>query len=141
MEELYHTSSCAETEALAAKFSEKLKKGDIVAFFGDLGAGKTAFVRGAVSRLCPEANVCSPTYAIMNEYIGKEFTVCHMDLYRVRGEDDLYSVGFDDVLDGKRIIFTEWSENIKEFLPSPRYEINITKEGEDGRAIAIRRVE
>ena len=88
----FRSSSEAETEAFAQSFARKLNKGAFIAFFGDLGAGKTAFVRGAASYLCPSVNVCSPTYAVMNEYRGDEFTVCHFDLYRIHGEDDLISL-------------------------------------------------
>ena len=131
------SSSEAETEAFAQSFARKLNKGAFIAFFGDLGAGKTAFVRGAVSHLCPNVNVCSPTYAVMNEYRGDEFTVCHFDLYRIHGEDDLISIGFDDTLDGERIVFTEWSENVAEFLPQPRYNVTITKTNDEERSILV----
>ena len=96
----FYSGSEAETESFAQKFAEKLKHGDLVAFFGDLGAGKTAFVRGAVSYLCPEALVCSPTYAVINEYKGAQNTVCHFDLYRIHCEYDLLSIVFDDYSTG-----------------------------------------
>lgn len=133
----FRSASEAETEAFAESFAKKLNKGSFVAFFGDLGAGKTAFVRGAVARLCPDAFVSSPTYAVMNEYRGDDFTVCHFDLYRIHGEDDLISIGFDDMLDGERIIFTEWSENVARLLPTPRYDVTITKQGEEERSILV----
>lgn len=132
----FRSSSEAETEAFAESFAKKLKAGTLVCFFGDLGAGKTAFVRGAVSYLCPDAFVSSPTYAVMNEYKG-EVTVCHFDLYRIVSEDDLISIGFDDTLDGERIVFTEWSENVAELLPYPRYDITITKINEEERSILV----
>lgn len=132
----FRSSSEAETEAFAESFAKKLKGGSFVAFFGDLGAGKTAFVRGAASYLCPDAFVSSPTYAVMNEYAGK-VKVCHFDLYRIHSEDDLISIGFDDVCDGKNIIFTEWSENVKDFLPFPRYDITITKISDGERNILV----
>lgn len=137
----FYSGSEAETESFAQKFAEKLKHGDLVAFFGDLGAGKTAFVRGAVSYLCPEALVCSPTYAVINEYKGAQNTVCHFDLYRIHGEDDLLSIGFDDYFDSDKIIFTEWSENAVDFLPLPRYEITITKIDSEARSILVERKE
>ncbi len=135
------SESESDTENFAKEFAKKLKHGDIVAFFGDLGAGKTAFTRGAVSVLCPGAFVCSPTYAVMNEYKGEAFTVCHFDLYRIHGEDDLVSVGFDDAADGKNIVFTEWSENVKEFLPKKRYDVTIEKLGEEKRLIKVAHIE
>lgn len=133
----FRSSSETETEAFAQSFAKKLNKGTFVAFFGDLGAGKTAFVRGAVSKLCPDAYVCSPTYAVMNEYKGEDVTVCHFDLYRIHSEDDLISIGFDDQLDGEKIVFTEWSENVTKFLPFPRYDITITKTDGDERSILV----
>lgn len=133
----FRSSSEAETEAFAESFAKKLKKGAFVAFFGDLGAGKTAFVRGAMANLCPDAFVSSPTYTVMNEYRGEVATVCHFDLYRIHSEDDLISIGFDDTLDGEKIIFTEWSENVKEFLPFPRYDITITKISDKERNILV----
>ena len=132
----FRSSSEAETEAFAESFAKKLKAGTLVCFFGDLGAGKTAFVRGAVSYLCPDAFVSSPTYAVMNEYKGT-VTVCHFDLYRIVSEDDLISIGFDDTLDGERIVFTEWSENVAKLLPYPRYDITITKINEEERSILV----
>lgn len=133
----YTSQSEEMTESYAKAFAKKLKPGDTVAFYGDLGAGKTAFTRGAVSTLCPSAVVSSPTYAIMNEYKGEQVNVCHFDLYRIHGEDDLYSIGFDDYADGNNIIFTEWSENVKSLLPHPRYDVTITKGENDLRYIHI----
>lgn len=141
MKESFVSHCEGDTESLAMGFAKKLKSGDLVCFFGDLGAGKTAFVRAAVSVLCPDALVCSPTYAIMNEYISPKFKVSHFDLYRIQSEDDLYSIGFDDYFDDERIIFTEWSENVKEFLPRPRYEITVTKTGESERLFEIEYLE
>ena len=123
-------TSCVElTEALAAEFARDLaKRGErdaFLAMYGDLGAGKTAFVRGLASVLAPGARVCSPTFALVNEYRGKDYTLCHFDMYRITSEDDLYSIGFYDYADC--IIVTEWSENIPYALPNHYYRIEITK--------------
>lgn len=111
--------SVAETEAIAGEVADLLHPGGVLALYGDLGAGKTAFVRGLVKALCPECLplVHSPTFAIVNEYRGEQVTVYHFDLYRLRDEDDLYSTGFYECLGGDGIVVTEWSENFPEAFP------------------------
>ena len=132
-----YTSFCEEdTEKIAAEFAKNLKKGDFIAFFGNLGSGKTAFVRGVASVLCPGARVQSPTYAIVNEYRG-DTPIFHFDMYRILDDDSLYSVGFYDYFDRDGVIFTEWSENITFALPEERYDITFEKTGDTGRIITI----
>ena len=92
------TKSENETEAVAQDFAQKLIPGDFLAFYGDLGSGKTAFIRGIADILCPGVRVSSPTYAIVNEYRGKT-EIYHFDMYRITDEDSLYSVGFYDYFD------------------------------------------
>ena len=136
---VYYSSSVEETENIAKEFAKVLKRGDFIAFFGDLGSGKTAFVRGAASVLCPDAHVTSPTYAIVNEYRG-EIPVFHFDVYRILDDDSLYSVGFYDYLERDGVVFTEWSENIPFALPEERYEITFKKTDEMGRTITIKKI-
>lgn len=132
-----YISHCEEdTEKIGAEFAKTLNKGDFIAFFGDLGSGKTAFVRGVASVLCPSARVASPTYAIVNEYRG-EIPIFHFDVYRVLDDDSLYSTGFYDYAERGGIIFVEWSENIPFALPDNRYDITFTKTGETDREIVI----
>ncbi|MCH5183733.1 MAG: tRNA (adenosine(37)-N6)-threonylcarbamoyltransferase complex ATPase subunit type 1 TsaE [Oscillospiraceae bacterium] len=111
--------SVEETEAIAGEVATRLQAGSVLALYGDLGAGKTAFVRGLVKALCPECLplVHSPTFAIVNEYRGEQVTVYHFDLYRLKDEDDLYSTGFFECLTGEGIVVTEWSENFPEVFP------------------------
>lgn len=111
--------SVAETEAIAGEIAKELHPGSVLALYGDLGAGKTAFARGLVKALCPECLplVHSPTFAIVNEYRGEQVTVYHFDLYRLKDEDDLYSTGFFECLVGDGIVVTEWSENFPEVFP------------------------
>lgn len=131
------TSSCEEdTEKIAADFAKQLQKGDFIAFFGNLGSGKTAFVRGVASVLCPGARVASPTYAIVNEYRG-DIPIFHFDMYRIPDDDSLYSTGFYDYFERGGVIFTEWSENIPYALPDDRYDITFEKTGDTGRIITI----
>lgn len=131
------TSECEiDTEKIAADFAKKLNKGDFIAFFGDLGSGKTAFVRGLASKLCPGARVASPTFAIVNEYRGNP-DIYHFDMYRITDDDSLYSTGFYDYFDRGGIIAVEWSENIPFGLPDERYDVIFSKTSENGRRIEI----
>ncbi|MBP3580696.1 MAG: tRNA (adenosine(37)-N6)-threonylcarbamoyltransferase complex ATPase subunit type 1 TsaE [Clostridia bacterium] len=134
----YLSESEDDTEKIGAEFAKELKKGDFVAFFGNLGSGKTAFVRGVASVLCKGAHVSSPTYAIVNEYIGN-IDIFHFDMYRITDDDSLYSVGFYDYQDRNGIIFTEWSENIEFALPENRYDVTFVKTGETGRKIMVQK--
>ncbi len=131
----YITHSPEETEAVAKELASKLKNGDFVAMYGDLGAGKTAFTRGLGAVLCPGEPVCSPTYTIVNEYIGDSCRICHFDMYRISDDDDLYSIGFYDYEDC--IIICEWSENIEYALPDSYYKVTIRKADESTREITI----
>lgn len=137
--ESYTSSSEAETEEIARGLSSRLKKGDLLALYGEMGAGKTAFVRGLVSGLLPECVrlVHSPTFAIVNEYAGKEYSIYHFDFYRLKDEDDLYSVAFYDYLDRNGIIVTEWSELFEQALPSSSKSVRIEKTGEGERRIYV----
>ena len=132
------TSSAEETENVGFEFAKKLAPGDCIAMKGDLGAGKTAFVRGMAKLLCPGTRVQSPTYTIVNSYRGK-IPLFHFDMYRIDGEESLYSTGFFDYLDAGGICAVEWSEKIEEFLPENCYAVSITKNGETDREIVISR--
>lgn len=130
------STSQSQTELLGYAFANKLKKGDFVAMYGDLGAGKTAFVRGVARKLCPEAFVSSPTYTIVNEYSDDKNTIYHFDMYRIDSFDDLLSIGYYDYLDGG-ICIAEWCEKIEDDLPLPRYVVVIDKTGEESRSVVI----
>ena len=132
----YNTNSPEETEALAARLASKLKGTEVIAMFGGLGAGKTAFTRGLAAGLGINDGVSSPTFALVHEYSGK-FTLYHFDMYRIKTWDDLYSTGFFDYQDGG-ILMIEWSENIVDFLPEDRIEICIRVTGENSREIEIK---
>lgn len=121
----YITKSSAETEAIGKEFAKELKSGDFVALFGDLGVGKTAFVRGVASVACPNVRVQSPTYTIVNAYPG-EIPLYHFDMYRIDGEEALYSCGFFDYLDSG-ICIAEWCENISDFIPENARRVRISK--------------
>ena len=132
----YLTNSPEETEAIGAALAEKLTPGTILAYRGDLGAGKTAFTRGLAKGLgCGEA-VTSPTYTIVNEYLTGRLPLFHFDMYRLRSSDDLWSIGWDDYLDRGGIYAVEWSENVADAMEDAIY-ITIEKTGEDTRRITI----
>ena len=122
----YITNSPAETEALGKELAKELKCGDFVAMFGDLGVGKTAFVRGVASVLCPDVRVQSPTYTIVNAYRGK-IPLYHFDMYRITDDDELYSTGFYDYFRRDGFMLTEWSENIPFALPDRYIRVDISK--------------
>lgn len=117
--------SVSDTEKLAQKIASLLNGNEVIALFGDLGAGKTAFTRGLCSGLGFSDGVCSPTFAIINQYNAK-FPVFHFDMYRITDIDDLYSTGYYDYL-GNGIVIIEWSENIESELDDNAIRIYIDK--------------
>ena len=135
--EVFETKSIGETKQKAAELAKSLKKGSVIGFLGDLGAGKTAFTSGFVQGLGIDADVSSPTFAICNDYIGKENRALHYDMYRIESWDDLYSTGFFDSLDSGAYILVEWSENIFGALPDDAVIIEIEKLGENERRFKI----
>lgn len=134
------SNSCLETEQFGEKLAKRLNGNEIIALYGDLGAGKTALTRGICKGLDVKNSVSSPTYAIVNEYSGK-FTVYHFDMYRVKSIDDLYSTGYFDYIDNG-ILIIEWSENIDSILPENVIKINISYgKKENERIIKIEGIE
>lgn len=141
------SNSPEETESLGAKLAEQMLSDTslppFVALFGDLGVGKTAFVRGFSSVIAPNSTVRSPTFALVNEYRAKPLSVFHFDMYRITCEDDLISIGFYDYLERPGICLVEWSENISELLPSDRLQVSIEKcslDQPNERRITIKRI-
>lgn len=130
------THSPDETIKFAEKLGKLLKKGDIIAFRGTLGAGKTTFTRGLAMGLGLPDCVSSPTFALVNEYIG-EISLYHFDMYRIETEGDLESSGFWDYDFANNIAVIEWSENIAEFLPEKLINITINSLGDTDREIII----
>jgi tRNA threonylcarbamoyladenosine biosynthesis protein TsaE len=130
------TTSVEQTELLGKNFASRLKKGDVIAFEGGLGAGKTAFVRGLSDGLGVLGEICSPTYSLVNEYKGK-INLYHFDMYRIESVEDVYSTGFYDYLDCNDIIAIEWSENISNILPENTVFIKIEVIDENTRAFII----
>ena len=148
MEELhgvieFFSDSPEATEKIGAKLAKALGEQRFVAFYGTLGAGKTAFIRGMASVLCPAAPVQSPTYTIINEYKkDKRTAMVHVDAYRVNDEDDLYSTGFFDYLDSGAVLVIEWSENIIDFIGDEEIiTVDIKRLGDSEREITVERGE
>ena len=133
----FTTHSPQETAALARRLGEQLAGGEVIAFTGGMGAGKTAFTRGLVIGLGAGDVASSPTFAIVNEYPGR-LTLEHFDMYRIESWEDLYSTGFFDYLDTERVLAIEWSENIEAALPEQVVRVDIRPgKGEDERVITI----
>ena len=128
--EKYITRSTDETSALGKELMSRIKKGEFVALFGDLGAGKTAFVKGMVQSFLPDCVVTSPTYNIVNTYSDADIVLHHYDMYRISDDDDLYSVGFYDN-DERDIIVAEWCENIPWAVPKNHISVTIKKDLEN----------
>ena len=132
----YTTNSPAETEAIGAALGKIIKPGAVIAYRGDLGAGKTAFTRGLAKGLGCTEIVTSPTYTIVNEYLGGRIPLFHFDMYRLRSSDDLFDIGWEDYLDRGGVCAVEWSENVDDAMEDAIY-ITIEKLGEDARRITI----
>ena len=140
----YRVNSAEQTEAvgrdLAKSLSDSAKPRAFIALFGEMGVGKTAFVRGFCSYLGINA-VKSPTYTVVNEYRAEK-SVFHFDLYRISDEDDLISVGYDDYVLKDGYVLTEWSERIPDLIPSDAVRVTIsrTDTGENDRLIEIENI-
>lgn len=132
------TSSAEETIAFAEKIGAMLEGGDIIAYKGGLGAGKTTFTRGLAIGMGLPDEVSSPTFALVNEYRGKALTLYHFDMYRIMNEEALETTGFYDYLSDDCVIAVEWSENIADCLPKNIITVTIENIGEDMRRIEVK---
>ena len=144
MKDVFYTASPEETESIASNFAMLLNAGSgtFIAMYGDLGVGKTAFVRGLAGVIAPGARVKSPTFTIVNEYKGGSVPFYHFDVYRISDDDELYAMGFDDYVQNG-ICVVEWSENIPDSIPDDAYRVTIERlpDDENGRKITIERDE
>lgn len=139
---LHLTRTPEETESLGELLGKSVigKRGAFIALSGDLGAGKTAFVRGMARVLSPGSVVRSPTYTVVNEYSRGSVPLYHFDLYRITDPDDLWSVGYHEYLESG-ICVAEWAERAGDELPLPRYSVMIEKTGEAERTISVSYIE
>ena len=137
--EVFESKSLADTERIAQTIAEKVKRNGFLALYGGMGAGKTAFVHGLVKALCPECLdlVHSPTFAIVNEYRGKDIDIFHFDLYRLTDEDDLYSTGFYDYIEQGGLTVTEWTELFESAIPNDALRLRIEPIDETTRRFTL----
>ena len=133
---IFYTNTPEETEKVGEALGKVLSAGTVLAYEGDLGAGKTAFTRGLARGLGATESVTSPTYTIVNEYLSGRVPLFHFDMYRLTCADDLWDIGWEDYLDRNGICAVEWSENVAEALENPVF-VRIEKLGEDARQITI----
>ena len=132
----YITNSPEETEAVGAGLGKVLTPGSIIAYRGDLGAGKTAFTRGLARGLGADEQVTSPTYTIVNEYLSGRIPLFHFDMYRLLSSDDLWDIGWEDYLDRGGVCAVEWSENVEDAMENAIF-VSIEKTGDETRRITI----
>ncbi|OUN98887.1 tRNA (adenosine(37)-N6)-threonylcarbamoyltransferase complex ATPase subunit type 1 TsaE [Pseudoflavonifractor sp. An44] len=138
----YITHSPEETRALGRTLAQALQGGAVVAFTGDLGAGKTAFVSGMAEGLGIEERVTSPTFTIVNEYEGGRLPLFHFDMYRLGSADELFHIGWEDYLARNGVCAVEWSENVDEALDGDTIRVDISRgEDDNTRIITIEGVE
>ena len=130
------TNSPAETEAVGAALGKIIPAGTVIAYRGDLGAGKTAFTRGLARGLGCSELVTSPTYTIVNEYLGGRLPLFHFDMYRLASSDDLWDIGWEDYLERGGVCAVEWSENVADAMEDA-ITVTIDKLGEESRRITL----
>lgn len=135
--ETFISNSPYETEQIAANLASGLSGGEVIAFRGDLGMGKTCFTRGLAVGLGFNGEVTSPTFALINEYLGGRLNIFHFDMYRISSWEELYSSGFFEYIEQGGIVAAEWSENIENALPENTIYVEFENLGENIRKITI----
>ena len=133
---IYHSRSEAETEEIGSRLAKALPDGAVVAMYGDLGAGKTAFVRGMARGMGLNCRVSSPTFTIVNEYLG-ERELIHFDMYRLSGADELFEIGWEDYLNRGAVCAVEWSEKVRDAFFGDEITVTIEKLSDTERQITI----
>ena len=134
------TNSELETEQLGERLAKAVSGGTVIAMYGDLGAGKTAFVRGMARGMGRTCRVSSPTFTIVNEYLG-ERELIHFDMYRLSGADELFDIGWEDYISRGAVCVVEWSENVQDAFFGDEIKVTIDKLSDTGRRISIEGVE
>ena len=133
---VFRSKSESETEAIGEAFARGLPDGAVVAMYGELGAGKTAFVRGMARGMGIDCRVSSPTFTIVNEYLGKRELI-HFDMYRLSGADELFDIGWEDYLKRKAVLAVEWSENVEDAFDGSEIRIRFDKLSDTERRITV----
>ncbi|MCI9467871.1 MAG: tRNA (adenosine(37)-N6)-threonylcarbamoyltransferase complex ATPase subunit type 1 TsaE [Oscillospiraceae bacterium] len=136
MKQIITTNSPEETEAAGMDLGRRVPDGTVIAMYGDLGAGKTAFVRGLARGMGIDARVSSPTFTIVNEYVGDR-TLIHFDMYRLQSADELFDIGWEDYLSRGCVCAVEWSENVEDAFFGDEWRLTIEKLSETQRRITI----
>ena len=138
MQQVYITNSAQETEQLGEKLGRVLTPGAVLAYTGDLGAGKTAFTRGLARGLEIPERITSPTFTIVNEYEGGRLPLFHFDMYRLGSSDELFDIGWEDYLVRGGVCAVEWSENVDDVLDADTIRVDIRRgESDDQRCITV----
>ncbi len=127
--QVYESYSYDETMKIASEIADTLKGGEFIAMYGDLGAGKTAFVQGVAKALDIKNHVTSPTFTIVNEYEGR-LPLYHFDVYRISDPDEMYEIGYDEYVDSNGVCIVEWAELIEDLFPQEYIKITILKDDE-----------
>jgi tRNA threonylcarbamoyladenosine biosynthesis protein TsaE len=130
------TKSPEQTELLGKKLAELLRPGDVIAYYGDLGAGKTAFTRGLAAGLGIREAVTSPTYTIVNEYLSGRMPLFHFDMYRLSSSEELFDIGWEDYLARGGVCAVEWSENVADAMQGA-ISVRIGRDSDEQRTIII----
>ena len=133
---IFETSTPEQTESIGAALGKILKPGTVIAYTGDLGAGKTAFTRGLARGLGCGDIVTSPTYTIVNEYLSGRLPLFHFDMYRLTSSEDLWDIGWEDYLERGGVCAVEWSENVTDAMENAIW-VRIEKTGDDNRRITV----
>jgi len=136
MKQIFETTSPEETEAVGEALAKCLTPGAVIAYTGDLGAGKTAFTRGLARGLGAKDRVTSPTYTIVNEYLSGRLPLFHFDMYRLGSSEELFDIGWEDYLERGGVCAVEWSENVEDAMEEPIV-VTIEKTGENTRRITL----
>lgn len=134
---MFISNSPEATEKFAEDFAKTVEPGEVIALFGGLGMGKTAFCRGFAKGMGYEGEVSSPTFAIVHEYSGGRLNIYHFDMYRIESFDDLYSTGYFEYLESGGVVITEWSENIENVLPESYTKVEIVRGSNDNNSRII----
>lgn len=137
MKKEFLTCSAKETAELGRRMGTLINKKCVIAFRGGMGSGKTCFTTGFVKGLDYFGEVNSPTFALVNEYLGGRLPIYHFDMYRISDDDELFSVGFYDYLDEESVLVIEWSENITESLPDDTVSVTFSNQNENRRTITV----
>jgi len=141
MMQFYKTHSEDETITLGVEFAKRLAIKSVVALFGDLGTGKTRFIKGVCKGLGVQEHVASPTFTLLNEYTGRETNVFHFDFYRIKTISELDEIGFDEYLYGDGVCLIEWADRVKALLPSNRFDVFLKLgENENTREITVQEI-